>query len=125
MKDNYIKIITLVLLALNAAAWIVFSFFYFFVVDQPNVLRETEIIVSLLLFIDGIFYITAIAGIIKRIKAIYIFSLILVLGNALLSICDETGIADISMCVLNIIIFVLLFMQRKNIFKKRVADEKS
>lgn len=125
MKDNHIKIITLILLTLNALVWIVFSFFYFFVVDQPNILRETKIIVSLLLFIDGIFYITAIAGIIKRIKVIYIFALVLVLGNALLSICDETGIVDISMCVLNIIIFVLLIMQRKNIFEKMGADEKS
>ena len=124
MKENHIKIITLILLALNGGVWIVFSFFYFFVIDQPNVSRETEIIVSLLLFIDGIFCIIAIAGIMKRIKVIYIFTIILVLGNVFLSICDDTSIASISMCVLNIIIFVLLFMQRKNILIKRGADEK-
>lgn len=125
MKKAYIKIITLILLAINAAVWILFAVLYYFVVDKSGVSNVIAAEVSLLLFIDGIFYTLSIYGILKKIKPIYLFSIILVLGNAVLSVCDEIGVIDVSMCAINVIIFVLLLIQRKSILIKGGIDEKS
>lgn len=88
-----------------------FSFFKF-------ASTENYFILKILLFLEPLLFAIALFGLIKKIKGVYVFLIIFVLLNAVLSVTDQIGIYDIISLVLNILALIGLLLSWKQIFKK-------
>jgi hypothetical protein len=60
----------------------------------------------------------SLVGIMRRIKIIYLFSIILALGNTILSVTDQIGLSDVVSLVLSALVFLNLVLIWGNIFTK-------
>jgi len=104
-----------ILLIISIIFWsiiaVYFSFFKF-------ASYENYLILKILLFLEPLFFAIALFGLIKRIKIIFVFSIIFSLFNAILSITDEVGIFDVISLILNILVLISLLLAQKQIFKK-------
>jgi hypothetical protein len=66
------------------------------------------LLVKILLFLEPCLYLVCLAGIMKGIRLLYLFSLLLTLGNAVLSITDQMGIYDYLSLGLSLMTFLNL-----------------
>lgn len=83
--------------------------------SQTSVALNIRIIISALIFADGIFYLLAAWGVTKKIRWIVFLAIPLTLLNAIASFADEVGMYDILSFVVNAGIFVLLMVNYKKI----------
>ncbi|MCE5322872.1 hypothetical protein LLG46_06095 [bacterium] len=74
-----------------------------------------------LLMLDALFYFVAAWGLARRIRLIHWFAVLLIGGNALLSITDQVGPADLIVFMLNLIMLVLVIITGKS--KKLVSTQ--
>lgn len=115
---NSLLILCKILLVISIIFWsiivVYFSFFKF-----PS--NENYLLLKIFLFLEPLFFTIALFGLLKKIKIIYIFSIIFVLFNAILSITDQIGIYDIVSLGLNILILISLLSILKQIFKKKIT----
>lgn len=112
MKNLSLTFCKIILVA-NITFWTItatyFSFFKFY-------FNENYLILKVLLFFEPLFFIIILIGLVKKIKIVYVFSIIFVFLNAILSITDEVGVYDITSLILNILAFIGLLLVRKKIF---------
>lgn len=109
--------LVVVLLVLSGIMWGLFAMLF----PGRHALMEPSMrwtIVGLLL-LDALFYFVAAWGLARRIRFIHRFALLLVGGNALLSIADQVGLADLVIGLLNVVMLVLLIITYRN--KKLVS----
>jgi hypothetical protein len=103
------------LLTLNFIFWIFIACYFSFFKYGDN---DNYFFIKILLFSEPIFYLISFVGIIKKIKIIYLFSIILALGNSILSITDQIGLSDVVSLFLSLLLFSNLIFIWKNIFIK-------
>jgi hypothetical protein len=107
-------VLAVFLLIINALVWLFISLVYFF--NYGNWAGMINFTLGSLFLLDGFFYLLAAWGILKRIKILYFFGLILVSGNLLLTILDELGLIDFAVLALNLAILASLVLLRKKKF---------
>lgn len=107
------QIIAIINIIFWLAIAIYFSFFKF-------ASYENYLIIKLLLFLEPVFFAIVLVGLIKKIKIIYIFSILFVFANGLLSITDELGLYDIASLILNLSLLTNLLLIWKYFSKKKV-----
>jgi hypothetical protein len=104
------------LLIVNTVFWLfAASYFSFFAYPGNN----SYLTIKVLLFAEPALYFVALIGIIKKIRLIYLFSLLLALGNAVLSVTDEIDLSDVISLVLSVLVFISLISIRSSIFVKK------
>ena len=104
-------IITIFLLILNSLVWFAFSLVYFF--NYGNWAGMINFTLGSLFLLDGFLYLLVAWGIYKKIRLLYLFGLILISGNLLLTIFDQVGWVDFAVLVLNLAILVSLILLKK------------
>lgn len=77
---------------------------------------EASLMVKLLLFAEVVLYGVALYGFVKKVKWIYVLSILFAGENALLSITDQMGVMDVLSFVLSAAAFVCLLMVWKSVF---------
>lgn len=118
---NTLFVLCKVLLIISIVFWSIMAVYHSFFKFTPN---ESYLIIKILLFFEPLLFAIALFGLIKKIKFIYILSVIFVFFNAMLSITDEVGLYDILSLVFNILLFVNLLLVWKQIFKNNFVVEK-
>ncbi len=108
-KNNLLKLCQL-LLATNLVFWFLVAFYFSFFKFVTN---GNYFVFKLLLFLEPILYLVSLVGILKKIKLVYFFSLLLTFGNAVLSVTDQMGVYDYLSLGLSILTFVSLLVIRK------------
>lgn len=98
------QITSIVLLISNTLFWFFAAIFLSFSEFATN----ANIIVKTLLFIEALLYLICTYGLYKKIKLIYLFSLLLTLGNSILSLTDELDISDFVSFILSLLTFTTL-----------------
>jgi hypothetical protein len=104
------------LLIVNIAFWVFAAFYFSFFNFATN---SNYLIIKILLFTEPILYLISLVGVIKKIKLIYIFSILFTLGNAILSITDQVGLYDAISLILSASVFLNLIFIWKYIFIKK------
>ena len=102
------------LLFINIIFWLFMVFYSFFYRYANN---NNFLIIKILLFIEPILYFISLIGINKRIKLIYLCSIILAFGNTVLSVTDQIGLSDVISLLLSFFVFLNLVLIWKYIFK--------
>jgi hypothetical protein len=69
---------------------------------------NTNIIVKALLFVEALLYLICAYGLYKKMKLIYLFSLVLTFGNSILSLTDQLDVSDILSFILSLLTFGIL-----------------
>lgn len=78
---------------------------------------ESNFIVIALLLAEPVLYFVSLVGITKKVKLIYLLSIILASGNTVLSITDQVGILDIISLFLSALVLLNLIVIWNYIFK--------
>jgi len=105
-------VLVVFLLILNSLVWVAFSLVYLF--NYGNWAGMMNFTLGSLFLLDGFLYLLVAWGILKRIKTLYLFGLILISGNLLLTILDELGSVDYAVLFLNLAILASLIFLRAN-----------
>jgi hypothetical protein len=103
-----IKVFSIILFLINLCFWLVIAILYSFVKSHTNP------VLSLLLFIEPVVFLSALIGYLNKSIIIYYLTLSFLIVNSILSIADEVGVLDLFSLLLNIIMFILLVLQWKN-----------
>jgi hypothetical protein len=108
------------LLAANIIFWMFIAcYFSFFEYVGDN----NYLIIKILLFSEPILYLVSFIGINKKIKIIYLSSIILAFVNTILSITDQIDLSDIISLVLSALLFLNLILIWKNVLTKREKNK--
>lgn len=103
------------LLIVNIIFWLLIAF-------SSLLWSNSHLIIKTLLFVEPVIYFVSLLGIRRRIKTVYLFSIILALGNTILSITDQMGLSDVASLVLSALVFLNLVLIWKTIFSKTEED---
>jgi hypothetical protein len=98
-----------ILLVANIIFWLLIAF-------SSLLGSNNYLVIKLLLFIEPILYFVSLVGVVKKIKIIYLFSILLALGNSILSVTDQMGLSDIVSLILSSLVLLNLIFVWKNIF---------
>ncbi len=113
-KTNLLKSCQLLLIA-NIVFWLLTAVYFSFFKFATN---DNYFILKILLFAEPVLYSLSLVGIVKRIKIIYLFSILLTFGNTILSITDQMGIYDYLSLGLSILAFLNLLLLWRTVFSK-------
>ena len=114
IKNKFLQSCKL-LITINIVFWLFISFYFSFF-EYPG--NSSYLLIKILLFTEPLFYLISLIGLIRRIKLIYLFSIILAFGNTILSLTDQINLSDIISLILSLLVLVNLFLLWKYIFKK-------
>jgi len=92
--------------------------FWLFIAFSSLLESNSHLVVKTLLFVEPVLYFVSLLGIRRKVKTIYLFSIILALGNTILSIIDQIGLSDIISLILSALVFLNLVLIWKTIFIK-------
>lgn len=108
-----------IILITNIIFWTIMAIYFSFFKFASN---EHYLILKVLLFFEPLFFAIALIGVIKKIKIIYLLSIIFVFLNAILSITDEVGTYDIISLILSILALICFLLVWKQIFSYSVIE---
>ena len=113
---RFIKV-TQALLYLNAAIWLVFSLTTLFRLNNSgNTSVATQLVILILMAGNVVAMLLSGWGIGRKNRLIYIFALIVMLVNILLTFTDQFGFFDLATLLLDLAILTLLVIGWKEIF---------
>ena len=107
-----------VLLISNIVFWFCIALYFSLFKYGGN---NNYLLIKILLFAEPTLYLISFIGILKKVKIIYLFSLILTLGNTVLSVTDQLDLSDVVSLILSVLVFLNLIFIWKQIFK-RIED---
>jgi hypothetical protein len=110
-----ITIATYILYAMNIAFWLGIVVYYWFIEFAGN---SSYLLIKILLLFEPLVFAISLLGYLKRIRFIYLVTLIFLIFNSILSLTDEVGAFDIASFLLNIGLLILLLVQWRTIAKK-------
>jgi lysylphosphatidylglycerol synthetase-like protein (DUF2156 family) len=114
---RFIKV-TQALLYLNAAIWLVFSLTTLFRLNNSgNTSVATQLVILILMAGNVVAMLLSGWGIGRKNRLIYIFALIVMLVNILLTFTDQFGFFDLATLLLDLAILTLLVIDWKEIFR--------
>lgn len=117
--DNKLFVLCKTIIVMNIVFWsTIFIYFSFFKFAG----REEYLFIKILLFFEPLFFLIIFLGVRKKNKLIYIFSIIFVFLNSILSITDEAGFYDFFSLTLNLLAITSLVTIRKQIKKNLVNN---
>jgi hypothetical protein len=119
MKQNTLLKIVKNLLTINVLFWLFIALYFSFSDYGSN----GYFIIKVLLFLEPVFYLISLVGVMKKIKIIYLGSIILSLGNTLLSITDQVDLSDIISLFLSLITFLSLIFLWKIFFPLKLKKK--
>lgn len=105
-----------ILLIANIVFWLLIAF-------SSLLTGSNHPVVTILLFVEPVLYFVSLVGIRKRIKVIYLFSMVFALGNAILSVTDQMGLADVISLVLSALVFLNLILIWRSIFTENTLPD--
>jgi hypothetical protein len=101
------------LLISNILFWTFVALYSWFVQYAGN---NNYLVIKILLFAEPLLYLICLIGIDRRIKLVYLFSIVLALGNTILSVTDQVGLSDVVSLVLSGLLFLNLVFIWRSIF---------
>jgi lysylphosphatidylglycerol synthetase-like protein (DUF2156 family) len=122
---RFIKV-TQALLYLNAAIWLVFSLTTLFRLNNSgNTSVATQLVILILMAGNVVAMLLSGWGIGRKNRLIYIFALIVMLVNILLTFTDQFGFFDLATLLLDLAILTLLVIGWKEIFRSLDKNRQS
>lgn len=109
---------------LSIIAFFLNLFFWIIVATYHLFMKSSNPIISFLLFMEPVAFLFALTGYIKKSGTVYYLTLVFLLFNSILSVTDELGVLDLTSLVLNVLLFVMLLLQRGR-FRTTMKNEKS
>ena len=97
-----------ILLGINIIFWTVMAVYFLF--------TDNYWLIKIFLLLEPILFAVIWLGLTKKIKLIYILSLLFILINVILSLTDETGLYDLISLILNLLILINLLLLWQYVF---------
>lgn len=119
MKNNILLKISRILLATNAILWLIAATYFSF----SSFGIDSHWLIKILLFLESVLYTVSYVGLIKKIKTIYLFSIVLTFGNTILSVTDQIDLSDIVSLILSGSTFVSLLLLWNYFIKNHTNSE--
>ncbi len=110
-----LRTICISLFMINIVFWLGIFVYFSFVRFAA---KEEYLIMKILLLGEPLIFGIGLIGYLKKYKLVYLFTLLFLLGNAILSMTDEVGMYDWISLVLSVSLLVVLFVQRKEMLNK-------
>ena len=112
---NVMRKTTVSFFIINSAFWIgIFIYYTFFrFINNPEYM-----IIKILLLFEPVVFLTALWGYWKNSRVIYLVTLLFLLLNSVLSLTDEVGALDLVSFFLSLVLFIIMFIQRRDFFEK-------
>ena len=115
MHKNHLIKISKILLITNTIFWLIIASYF----SLSKFGANAHWIIKILLFLESILYTISYVGVVKKIKIIYLFAIILAFGNTILSLTDQIDLSDIISLLLSAITFLFLLSIWKIIFNNK------
>jgi len=115
MNESFLLKTCKLLLIANITFWVFIAFYFSFSKFGEN----AHWIIKALLFMESILYFISYIGLVKNVKIIYLFAVILAFGNTILSITDQIDLSDIVSLILSGLTFISLLSIWKYTFNKK------
>ena len=114
MKSKLVNV-SIALFLLNIFLWLVIAGYNICITDSNS---PDYILIEILLFLEPIVFTIALIVYMKRLRLMYVITLIFLFINSFLSITDQVGFLDILSLFFNLMLFVVLVVQWKHMMKK-------
>lgn len=115
MKKHHLIKLCNVLLIINTFFWLIIASYF----SLSKFGENAHWIIKALLFLESILYLISYVGITKKIRIIYLFTIVLAFGNTILSITDQVDLSDIISLILSGMTFLSLISIWKIIFQRK------
>lgn len=111
---TYYRILTIGLFVINIVFWLaIFGNFSF--VEYAN--DDAYLILKILLFGEPVAFAVGLWGYVKKIKGLYLVTILFLIVNSILSLTDQAGLLDLISLLLSLVLLIVMVVQWESMMK--------